>query len=381
MDFTIPESLRMLSSSVRDYVRRRLEPLAQQVEREDRIPPEILREMAALGYFGLPFPEQYGGAGVGELGYCLALEELGKTNAAYTNILGAHCSLASTAIYLAGSEAQKQKYLAPLARGEKLASFALTESNAGSDAAALQTTAVLKDSGYVLSGSKIWITNGPVAGVIVVFAATDRAKGARGGISAFIVESSFPGFKVGKIDEKMGLRGSQTAELIFDDCWVPAENLLGPEGAGFLTAMKTLDLARISLGAGAVGSAQDLLERSIKHAKARVQFGRPIAANQGIQWMLAELAVQIHAARLMVYQAAWKADRGERVSREAAMLKLFASEVAGQAADMAVQIHGGLGYMKEMGIERAYRDARILRIYEGTNEIQKLVIAEELLKD
>ena len=382
MDFDISDELQLLSRTVRDFVETRLAPIEKQVEDSDEIPGEIVREMAALGFFGLPFPEEYGGAGAGDLGYCLALEQFGRTSAAFSNLIGAHTSIGSMSIFLGGTDEQKRRYLPDLTAGRKLAAFSLTEPSSGSDAASIQTTA-RKDGGWwLLTGTKIWVTNGPIADVVVVYAANDRAKGARGGITAFIVEKGFKGFRVGRVDEKMGLRGSKTGELIFEDCEVPEENVLGGEpGTGFRTALGALDIGRISLAAGAVGTSQYLLELGIAHAKRRTQFGQPIAANQAIQWMLADSAVEIHAARLMVYDAAAKLDRGVRVSREAAMVKVYASELANRVADRVLQIHGGMGYMKDSPVERAYRDARILRIYEGTSEVQRMIIAEELLAD
>jgi len=382
MDFDIPDELQLLSRTVRDFVETRLAPIEKQVEDSDEIPGEIVREMAALGFFGLPFPEEYGGAGAGDLGYCLALEQFGRTSAAFSNLIGAHTSIGSMSIFLGGTDEQKRRYLPDLTAGRKLAAFSLTEPSSGSDAASIQTTA-RKDGGrWLLSGTKIWVTNGPIADVVVVYAANDRAKGARGGITAFIVEKGFKGFRVGGVDEKMGLRGSKTGELIFEDCEVPEENVLGGEpGTGFRTALGALDIGRVSLAAGAVGTSQYLLELAVAHAKRRKQFGQPIVANQAIQWMLADSAVEIHAARLMVYDAAAKLDRGVRVSREAAMVKVYASELANRVADRVLQIHGGMGYMKDSPVERAYRDARILRIYEGTSEVQRMIIAEELLAD
>jgi acyl-CoA dehydrogenase len=381
MDFDIPDELQLLARTVRDFVETRLVPIEKQVEDSDEIPSEIVREMAALGFFGLPFPEEYGGAGAGDLGYCLALEQFGRTSAAFSNLIGAHTSIGSMSIFLGGTDEQKRRYLPDLTAGRKLAAFSLTEPSSGSDAASIQTTARKNGGRWLLNGTKIWVTNGPIADVVVVYAANDRAKGARGGITAFIVEKSFKGFRVGKVDEKMGLRGSKTGELIFEDCEVPEENVLGGEvGAGFRTALGALDIGRVSLAAGAVGTSQYLMELGIAHAKRRKQFGQPIAANQAIQWMLADSAVEIHAARLMVYDAAAKLDNGVRVSREAAMVKVYASELANRVADRVLQIHGGMGYMKDSPVERAYRDARILRIYEGTSEVQRMIIAEELLK-
>lgn len=349
------------------------------VETDDKIPDELVREMGSLGFFGLPFPEEYGGAAAGDLGYCVALEEFGRAPAAFSNLIGAHTSIGSMSIFLGGSDEQKQRFLPDLTSGRKLAAFSITEPGSGSDAASIQTTARLDGDRWILNGTKIWVTNGPIADVVVAYAASDRAKGPRGGITAFIVEKGFPGFRVGRVDEKMGLRGSYTGELIFEDCEVPAENVLGPVGAGFRTALGALEVGRISLAAGAVGSSAYLLELAVAHAKRRTQFGRAIATNQAIQWMLADSAVEIHAARLMVYDAAWKLDQGKRPSLEAAMVKLYASEMAGRVADRVLQIHGGMGYMKDSPVERAYRDARILRIYEGTSEVQRMIIAEELL--
>jgi len=382
MDFDIPEELQLLARTVRDFVETRLQPIEKQVEDDDEIPSEVVREMAALGFFGLPFPEEYGGVAAGDLGYCLALEQFGRTSAAFSNLIGAHTSIGSMSIFLGGTDEQKRRYLPDLTAGRKLAAFSLTEPSSGSDAASIQTTARKDGSRWLLNGTKIWVTNGPIADVVVVYAASDRSKGARGGITAFIVEKGFKGFRVGRIDEKMGLRGSKTGELIFEDCEVPEENVLGGGvGAGFRTALGALDIGRVSLSAGAVGTSQHLLELGIAHAKRRKQFGQPIASNQAIQWMLADSAVEIHAARLMVYDAAAKLDRGLRVSREAAMVKVYASELANRVADRILQIHGGMGYMKDSPVERAYRDARILRIYEGTSEVQRMIIAEDLLTD
>jgi acyl-CoA dehydrogenase len=380
LDFDISDDLQLLVRTVRDFVETRLQPLERQVEETDRIPDDVLREMASLGFFGLPFPEEYGGAGAGDLGYCLALEQFGRTSAAFSNVIGAHTSIGSMSIFLGGTEEQKRRYLPDLTAGKRIAAFSLTEPSSGSDAASIQTTATFRNGCWLLNGTKIWVTNGPIADVVVVYAANDRAKGARGGITGFIVEKGFRGFVVGKVDHKMGLRGSTTGELIFDDCQVPEANVLGGQvGAGLRTALGALDIGRVSLAAGAVGSSQHLLELGIAHAKRREQFGKPIAVNEAIQWMLADSAVEIHAARLMVYDAAAKLDRHERASLEAAMVKLYASEMANRVADRVLQIHGGMGYMKDSPIERAYRDARILRIYEGTSEVQRMIIAESLL--
>jgi acyl-CoA dehydrogenase len=381
VDFDIPDDVQLLGRTTREFVEGRLQPIEQQVEADDKIPEAVLTEMGALGFFGLPFPEEYGGVGAGDLGYCVALEQFGRTSAAFSNLIGAHTSIGSMSIYLGGTEDQKRKYLPDLAAGRKIAAFSLTEPSSGSDAASIQTSAVKRGDRWILNGTKIWVTNGPIADVVVVYAANDRKLGPRGGITAFIVEKGFAGFRVGTVDDKMGLRGSYTGELVFEDCEVPDENVLGGTvGSGFRTALGALDIGRVSLAAGAVGSSQHLLELAIAHSKRRVQFGKPIAVNQAIQWMLADSAVEIHAARLMVYDAAAKLDRGTRASTEAAMVKVFASEMAGRVADRVLQIHGGMGYMKGSPVERAYRDTRILRIYEGTSEVQRMIIAEELLK-
>jgi len=381
MDFDLPEELGLLGRTVRKFVEERLRPIEQLVEDEGRIPDTVIAEMGRLGFFGLPFPEDYGGAGAGDLGYCVALEQFGRTSAAFSNLIGAHTSIGSMSIYLGGTDEQKRRYLPDLTAGRKIAAFSLTEPSSGSDAASIQTSATKRGDTWILNGTKIWVTNGPIADVVVVYAANDRTKGARGGISAFIVEKSFPGFRVGRVDDKMGLRGSDTAELIFEDCVVPEENVLGGTiGSGFKTALGALDVGRVSLAAGAVGSSQYLLELALQHSPRRVQFGRAIGTNQAIQWMLADSAVEIHAARLMVYDAAWKLDSGTRVSAEAAMVKVYASEMANRVVDRVLQIFGGMGYMKGSPVERAYRDARILRIYEGTSEVQRMVIAEGLLK-
>lgn len=385
MDFEIPENLRLIRDTVRRFVKKELEPISRQVEEEDRIPDDVIQRMRELGFFGLAIPEEYGGLGLGCLGECLVYEELGKVNACFRTRIGTNNGIGSQGIILDGTPEQKQKYLPKLASGEWIGCFALTEPEAGSDAANLQTTAKLDGDHWVLNGRKHFITNGNIADVATLFALTDRAKRAKGGITAFIVEKKFPGFYVCAIERKMGMRGSHTCELIFDNCQVPRENVIGGDamiGQGFKTAMKTLDKGRLTLGASSLGAAQKLLELSLQYAKQRVQFGKPIAHFQAIQLMLADMATQIYAARQMIYHAAWLRDTtGSAVVKEAAMVKLFSSEMANRIADMAVQIHGGLGYMKDYPVERFYRDLRLTRIYEGTSEIQRLVIARELLRD
>lgn len=385
MDFQIPENLRLMVDTVRRFVKQDLEPISRQVEDEDRIPEDVVQTMRDLGLFGLAIPEEYGGLEVGLLGECLVYEEMSKANACFRTRIGTNNGIGAQGIIMDGTPEQKQRYLPKLASGEWTGCFALSEPEAGSDAANVQTTAEMKDGRWVLNGRKHFITNGDIADIASVFALTDRSKKARGGITAFIVEKTFPGFYVGTIERKMGLRGSHTCELIFDECQVPIENVIGGEaniGQGFKTAMKILDKGRLTMGASALGSAQKLLELSIDYAKQRVQFGRPIAEFQAVQIMLADMATQIYAGRQMLYHAACLRDtKGESVIKEAAMVKLFCTEMANRVADMAVQIHGGMGYMKDYPVERFYRDLRLTRIYEGTSEIQRLVIARELLKD
>ena len=385
MDFTIPENLSMMVDTVRRFVKKDLEPISQQVEDDDHIPEEIVQKMAELGLFGLSIPEEYGGLGIGVLGECLVYEELSKVNACFRTRVGTNNGIGSMGIYYDGTEEQKQSYLPRLAAGEWVSCFALSEPEAGSDASNVQTTAVREGDFWVLNGLKHFITNGDVADMACVFALTDKAKRGKGGISAFIVEKTDPGFFVGTIERKMGMRGSHTTELVFDNCRIPADRIIGGDkniGQGFKTAMKTLDKGRLTMGASALGSAQKLLDLCVDYAKQRVQFGKPIAEFQGIQFMLAEMATQIYAARQMLYHAAWLRDaKGAAIIKEASMVKYFCTEMANRVADMAVQIFGGMGYMKDFPVERYYRDLRLTRIYEGTSEIQKVVIARELLRD
>jgi acyl-CoA dehydrogenase len=385
MDFTIPDNLKMMVETVRRFVKQDLEPVSQQVEEEDFIPEELVQKMRELGLFGLSIPEEYGGLDIGTLGECLVYEELSKTNACFRTRIGTNNGIGSQGIVMDGTKEQKEKYLPRIASGEWTSCFALSEPEAGSDAANIQTTAELKGDHWVLNGLKHFITNGNVADMAVVFAVTDRKKRARGGITAFIVEKTFPGFYVGTIERKMGMRGSHTSELIFDNCLVPKENVVGGEanvGRGFATAMRTLDKGRLTMGACALGAAQKLLELSVDYAKQRVQFGKPIAEFQAIQFMLADMATQIYASRQMLYHAAWLRDtKGTSVIKEASMVKVYCTEMANRVADMAVQVFGGMGYMKDFPVERFYRDLRLTRIYEGTSEIQRLVIARELLKE
>ncbi len=378
MDVELPEELRLLRTSVRRFVEERLEPRSQDIEDREDIGRDVIEEMAGAGLFGVAFPERYGGMELGMLGYCVAVEELARANAALWNVVGGSAGLCGTAILIGGPEEVRQRYLPHLASALLIGAYALSEPNAGSDAGSLRTVARRDGDRYVLDGAKTFITNAPIADVFVVFATVDRAAGSRG-ITAFAVERSTPGLEVGPDDAKMGLHGSRTAQVFLHEAPVDAPARIGEEGRGFAVALGTLDHGRLGLAAHAVGSAQRLLEAGVAHARGRSQFGRPIGSNQAIQWPLADAATELHAARLMLYDAAWRLDRGERVTDRAAMTKLFATELLGRVADAVVQIHGGMGYMRELWIERAYRDARIYRIYEGTSEVQRMVIAGALL--
>ncbi|CAN5148780.1 acyl-CoA dehydrogenase [soil metagenome] len=380
MDPELPEELRILQRSVREFVEERLVPHEREIEERDEIPRSLINAMGEMGLFGLGFPEEAGGQGFGRLGYAVAVEQLARANASLWNVIGGSAGLCATAIHLGGPPALAARYLPDLLSARRIGAYALSEPAAGSDAAALRTAARREGHEYVLDGAKTFITNAPIADLFAVFATLDRTAGSKA-ITAFVVDRGTPGLEVGPNDAKMGLHGSTTAQLFFRDARVPVAQRIGEEGEGFKIALRTLDHGRLGLAAHAVGAAQRLLEASVAHAKTREQFGRPLAANQGIQWLLADAATEIHASRLMVHDACSRLDRGERVTDRAAMAKLFATEVLGRVADAAVQIHGGMGYMSELWIERAYRDARIYRIYEGTSEIQRVVIASALLAD
>ncbi|WP_258112784.1 acyl-CoA dehydrogenase family protein [Alicyclobacillus sp. SP_1] len=380
MDFTLSEELLAMKETLRDFIAAEVEPYAMQIEEEDEVPEEILEKSRKLGLFGLSVPEVYGGMGLSMLGKCALFEELGATINGYTTILGAHNGIGSVGLVEFGSEEQKRRYLPKMASGEWIGAFALTEPQAGSNAAALKTTAVRKGDRYVLQGQKIYITNAPYAHVFTVMAMTDATRGAKG-ITSFIVERDFPGFSVGSVEKKMGLHGSHTAQLYFEDLEVPIENVLGAEGEGYVNALKILANGRAGLAARCLGSCQYLLERSLQYALEREQFGHPIFEQQIIQHYLADMATEIETLRWMMYRVAWMTDAGKNVVKEAAMLKLYGSEVYNRVADKAVQIHGGIGYIADYPIERFYRDARITRIYEGTSEIQKNIIAAQLRKE
>ncbi|NLK44511.1 MAG: acyl-CoA dehydrogenase [Tissierellia bacterium] len=379
MDFNLSKEQLMVRNIMREFTENEVKPIAAEIDKTERFPRETVEKMAKYNMMGIPFPAEYGGAGGDDLAYAIAVEELSKSCATTGVILSAHTSLACWPIYKYGTEEQKQKYLVPLAKGEYLGAFGLTEPNAGTDAASQQTTAVLDGENYILNGTKIFITNGGESDVYIIFAMTDKAKGTRG-ISAFIVEKDFPGFSIGKIEEKMGIRASSTAELIFQNCIVPKENLLGKEGEGFKIAMSTLDGGRIGIAAQALGIAAGALEETIKYVKERQQFGRPISKFQGLQWMIADMATEIDAARLLVYRAAFNKSSGLPYGKEAAMAKLYASECAMNVTTKCVQLFGGYGYTKDYPMERMMRDAKITEIYEGTSQVQQMVIAAAVLK-
>ena len=381
MDYTLPENIRLMRDTVSRFVKNELEPISQKVEEEEKIPESIVQKMRDLGFFGLSIPEEYGGMGLGTLGESVLMEEFGRVNSCFRSRFGTNNGIGSQGILIDGTPGQKEKYLPRIASGEWTAAFALTEPNAGSDAANIQTKAEKKGDIYLLNGLKHFITNGDIADVVTVMAVTDKTKGPRG-VTAFIVEKTFPGYSVGKIDKKMGIHGNNTSELVFEDCQVPAENIIGlQEGKGFSTAMKVLEKGRITISAVCLGTAQYCLDASIAYSKQRVQFGKPISANQAIQWMLADMAIAIYTGRQIVYHTAWCRDQKQRVTQQAAMCKVYCTEMVNRVADSALQIHGGMGYMKESPIERIYRDMRLMRIFEGTSEVQRMVIARELLKD
>lgn len=377
MNFELGEEILFLKKNVRDFIQTEVEAVAMQIEEDNQIPERIIQLSRDMGLFGLSIPEEYGGLGIGMVGKCALYEEIGQTHNGFTTLIGAHTGIGTVGIVEMGNEAQKKRYLPAMARGEKLGAFALTEPDAGSNAANLKTTAVRKGDKYIINGLKHYITNATEASVFTVMAVTDPGKGAKG-ITSFIVEKSFPGFQVGAVERKMGLRGSHSAELIFDNCEVPAANVLGAEGQGYVNALKILANGRAGLASRNLGSCQKLLDMSVRYAKERVQFGTQIIKHQAVSHMLAEMAVEIEALRSFTYRVAWMVDQGMKVIKEAAMLKLYGSEVYNRVADKAVQIHGGLGYIADYPVERFYRDARITRIYEGTSEIQKNIIAGQL---
>lgn len=378
MDFALSEEHRLVQQTARDFATREILPVASRLDAEHRFPAEIVRGLAELGLMGVMVPEEYGGAGMDNVAYVLAMEEVARACASTAAILSVNNSLVCDPILRYGTEQQKRRYLPVLASGREIGCYCLTEPQAGSDAASLQTTARLDGDSWILNGTKVFVTNAREAWVFIVYARTEPEPGARG-ISAFIVERDHPGISVGKVERKMGLLASSTCEVLLQDCRVPRDNLLGARGEGFKVALSTLDGGRIGIAAQAVGIARAALEESVAYARERRQFGRPIAEFQAIQWKIADMATRIDAARLLTLRAAWLRDQGKRCTVEASMAKLAASETAMFAAHQGVQIFGGYGYIKDYPVERYFRDAKITEIYEGTSEIQRLVIARNLL--
>ncbi|MCX6619368.1 MAG: acyl-CoA dehydrogenase family protein [Acidobacteria bacterium] len=380
MDFELTAEQIQLRKTVREFAEAEIAPHVREWDEHSTFPAELLPELGELGLMGVIFPEEYGGAGLGYIEYALVIEELSRVDGSVGIIVAAHTSLCANHIYKMGAEEQRRRYLPDLASGRKLGAWSLTEPEAGSDAAGTRTTATRQGECYLLNGAKTFTTNGRYADVCVAMAVTDRAQGHHG-ISAFIVEKGTPGFRPGKKEDKLGLRASDTSEVVFQDCRVPAASRLGKEGEGFIDALKILDGGRISIAALAIGMAQGAYEAALKYSKQRRQFGRPISEFQAIQWKLADMATEIEAARLLNFRAAWMTDRGMRTTKESSMAKLYASEVAVRAAYEALQVHGGYGFIKDYPAEKYYRDVRLCTIGEGTSEIQRLVIARQLLKE
>lgn len=380
MDFKLSQEHELFRQTVHEFAQKEIAPRALEVDQTHEFPWDNIKKMAGLGLMGVPFPEEYGGAGGDTLMYAMAVEEISRACGSTGITLAAHVSLGTTPFYMFGTPEQKERYLKPLASGQKLGAFGLSEATAGSDAAGTRTTAVLDGNEWVINGSKNWITSGSIADTVVFTAMTDKSKGANG-ISSFIVEKGTPGFQYGKNEKKMGLRGSVTSQLFFDNLRLPKENILGQPNDGFKQFMQILDGGRISIGAMALGLAQAAYDAALAYSKERKQFNRPISDFQAIQFKLADMATQLDAARLLIYRSAWLKDQHKPFGKEAAMAKLFASEVGERICHAAIQIHGGYGYVEEYHVERYYRDIRLCEIGEGTSEIQRIVIARHLLRD
>jgi alkylation response protein AidB-like acyl-CoA dehydrogenase len=380
LDFELTEDQRQIRQAIRDFADREIRPHVMEWDEQQIFPHEIIQQLGRMGFMGVTFPAEYGGAGLGYLEYATVVEELSRVDGSVGIIVAAHTSLCAGHIFEAGSEDQRRRYLVPLARGEKLGCWSLTEPQAGSDASGTRTTARLDGDCWILNGSKTFTSNGSYADVCVAMAVTEKTAH-KHGISAFIIERGTPGFRAGKKENKLGLRASDTAEIIFEDCRIPKENCLGEPGNGFIDSLKVLDRGRISIAAMAVGIAQGAYEASVDYARQRRQFGKAIAEFEGIQWKLADMATEIEAARLLTLQAASRVDRRLHVTQHSSMAKLFAGEAAVKVASEAVQIHGGYGFIKDYPVEKYYRDAKLCTIGEGTSEIQRLVIARELLRD
>lgn len=375
MKLNFNEEHELLRNLVRDFTNSEIRPLAKQIDEKEEIPHELIKKIAEVGLLGTPFPEKYGGGGFGEIGYCIAQEEVARVCGSTATFIGAHISIGTNAIYLGGSEELKMKYLPSLTSGDKIAAFCLTESQAGSDSFNLKTTAKFINGKWIINGEKLWITNGAIADVYSVFARTEK------GITGFVVEKDFPGIEIGPNEKKLGIRGSVTNAISFNNVEVPAENMIGIEGRGFLIAMKTLDAGRLGVGACCVGASKELMELSVEYAKQRKQFDQPIINFQALQFMIADMATKIYTMESILFRAADKYGEGVDVSQDAAIVKYYCSEVVSEIADMAIQIHGGMGFSRELPIEKVYRDSRILRIFEGTSEIQKLIISRKTIKN
>ena len=379
MDFSLTDHQKLIRDTIRQFMETEVRPLVKELEREEKFPLDLLKKIADMGCCGMLIPEKWGGPGLDTVSYVLMIEEVARVYTAMSTALGVTNSAVQIPLLQFGTDAQKLKYLKRLATGEILGSFCLTDSSAGSDAAGLQANAKRDGDVYRLNGAKTWVTNGSVAGVYIVFAKTDPSAGGKG-ITAFLVEPAFKGFKIGRHEDKMGQRSSPSVEILFNDCEVPAENRLGEEGQGMRIALTALDGGRIGIAAQAVGLAQGALDESIKYAKQRRAFGKSISEFQAIQWMIADMQTQLEAARGLTYYAAWLKDSGKPMGSAASKAKLYASEMVNRVAYKAVQIHGSVGYSRETDVERMYRDARVITIYEGTSEVQRMIIARDLLK-
>jgi alkylation response protein AidB-like acyl-CoA dehydrogenase len=378
MDFRPTEEQVLLRRSVREFAETEIRPHVRAWDQDQHFPRELMTKLAALGLLGIQFPEQYGGAAMSAIDYCICIEEIARVDPGVALSVAAHNGLCSSHIFLFGNDEQKQKYLTPLARGEKIGAWGLTESTSGSDAAGMRTTATRAGDCWVLNGSKAFTTHGRVGDIMVVMAVTNRAAGTKG-ISAFVIEQGTPGMTAGKKEDKLGMRASDTSELIFENCRIPADQIIGAEGQGFVETMQVLDAGRIGIAALAVGLAQGAYEAALSYARDRRAFGKPIGSFQAIQWKLADAATKIEAARLLTYRAAYLKERGERTTLQSSMAKLYASEIAVKVADDCVQIHGGYGFVKDYPAEKYFRDVKLTTIGEGTSEIQRLVIARQLL--
>ncbi|MEA3337284.1 MAG: acyl-CoA dehydrogenase family protein [Chloroflexota bacterium] len=380
MDLTLPKEYELLRQMIREVMENEFAPVAEEADEKAEVPFEALEIAARAGLLGIPFPQEYGGSGAGELGYVILMEEISRVDSAISTIIGAHIGIAAMSIYVDGSGELKDRYLTPMSLGEKYGAFCLTEADAGSDAAAIKTRAIRANGNWVLNGVKTYISNAPFADIFSVLAVTDPALGARGGVTAFVAEKEM-GVKIGTVEKKIGIRASSTSEVIFDEVEVPAANIIGQEGLGFVTFMKTLDLGRVTVGAASLGGAQKALEMVIEYARIAEKFGTSLAHQQQVQFMIADMYSWIDMLRGQVYRTAWLVDNGRPFSRESYVCKLMGSEIASKAASYAMEICGNLGLSRDYFLERAFRDARIAEIFEGTNEIQRVIIARDLLRE